>query len=223
MRLLVVAIALAPACYAPQLPTCSVHCADNTPCPGDLTCGQDKFCHAAGDMTDCSTHPFSLQVKFAGNGAGTVSVVNGMSCNADCTMPVKQGTQLSLVATPAGAPNVSSFATWGDACLSSGASPTCMLTATTDLTTTAEFHLAEELSVSFQLGGVGPSGTVMFDVALDACTNSCNRFPDRSATVTLTATTNNPQFTFDSPQCPQPTAACTVTMNGPVVVNAIFP
>ena len=45
------ALALAAACYSPTPARCQLACRDG--CPASLTCGDDGFCHAAGDPATC--------------------------------------------------------------------------------------------------------------------------------------------------------------------------
>jgi hypothetical protein len=216
-----VACAAASACYSPTLKPCSVHCPNMEPCPGDLHCGPDSFCHAAGENMDCSQTPFSVMVSLTGDGNGVVTA-NGTSCNLpSCQVPVMQNASVTLTATATSTPNISNFATWGMDCSTFGATPTCTLTATTNLNVSADFHRAATLSVNLNFSGA--SGTVTFDSGLAPCTdNPCERFPDFNSQVMISGTTSGQLFFDSTNNCSMQPSFCDVMMSGTVLVTATF-
>jgi len=126
------------ACYAPDLPPCTVTCGPSSPCPADLSCGADHFCHADGDDTTCSA-TLSVQV----NGAGHVtSMPSGIDCTGGgsgdgCGGPFAVGTSITLTQNHG---NDVMFAHWGgDACGGSMAQ-TCTFTIEMPMTVAATFH-----------------------------------------------------------------------------------
>ncbi|MGE0871279.1 MAG: hypothetical protein AB7P03_22150 [Kofleriaceae bacterium] len=121
-------VALATACYSPELPECVVACNTDHDCAPDQRCGTSGFCAAAGRAMACSaatpvdaivvdTHvddphpadaspddaPPEIEVRIAIHGFGEVAVSGGQTCTAierECSYLVTSGAQLLLVARP---------------------------------------------------------------------------------------------------------------------------
>jgi hypothetical protein len=127
-----VAAALAvAACYAPDLPPCTVTCVPGgVACPAEFTCAADGYCHDIGDTASC-TMSTTLSVTISGAGSGrVVSAPAGIDCAGSAgpscdaiVFPV--GEMIELTATPNG---TDTFAGWsGDACAGT-IEPTCAFT-----------------------------------------------------------------------------------------------
>jgi hypothetical protein len=220
MRALAIAAALAaPACYGPQLAPCSVHCANHSQCPADMQCGSDLFCHGAGDTTNCANAMFSVTIRKSGTGTGVVNGGPSLVCGGTCAAQFAQGSQVTLTAMR---DNDSRFVQWGDACFGFGTDPTCTLTIDGDKNVSANFGLAEQLTLVMQLNN-GATGRVFSPTTPGAvdCTSSCSVFLDKFVPITLTAQTPNTFVGFSSPDC-FGTADCTEPMSTAVTVTATF-
>jgi hypothetical protein len=127
-RTLLVTAALA-GCYNPQLGACEVTCGTDSPCPADLVCKADSFCHTPDDTSTCTNGPVTLTVAANGNSGSITSTPVGISCSgsdgsAGCIEVFAGGTAIVLTAHPFG----DQFIGWGgDECGSSTTS-TCMFT-----------------------------------------------------------------------------------------------
>jgi hypothetical protein len=132
-------VALLGGCYSPQLSTCAVTCGSGSPCPADLGCGSDGFCHAADDPSSCAV---TLTVTTNQNGNGHVgSNPTGIDCSTfdpdPCQAVFALGTEIQLTANHA--PNTF-FGHWsGDACDGSQL-PSCTLMLSMDMAVNASFH-----------------------------------------------------------------------------------
>jgi hypothetical protein len=92
-----------------------------------------------------------LVVNLAGGGGGTVtSSPPGIDCGLICNLPVPQGTQVTLTATPQGS---SEFVGWTGAC--SGANPTCVVTMDASKSVTARFEMPAPCLWARRIGGAG--------------------------------------------------------------------
>jgi Divergent InlB B-repeat domain len=115
-----------------------------TPESGSVFTGWSGACTGTGDCTltvdsnkavTATFEPqFTLTVSSAGAGTGIVTG-NGISCGSDCEEAYSSGTEVTLVATPAGD---SAFAGWGGAC--SGTAD-CTVTMNSNQAATATFNL----------------------------------------------------------------------------------
>ncbi len=127
-RAVLLAAAIA-GCYNPQLGTCEVTCGTDSPCPADLVCKPDGFCHTPDDTSTCTNGPVTLTVATIGNSGSITSTPAGISCSgsagsAGCIEVFAGGTAIVLTAHPSG----DQFVSWaGDECGSS-TSLTCMFT-----------------------------------------------------------------------------------------------
>ena len=124
-----------------------------------------------------------LAVAKSGTGSGTVtSNPAGIACGATCSATLANGSSVTLTAVAAAG---SSFSGWGGAC--SGASATCTLVMSDDLTVAASFTLNPVLTVVKAGGGSGSvsSGPAGIDCAAGCSGQQATYAP--GATVTLTA------------------------------------
>jgi hypothetical protein len=101
------ALVLLAGCYNVDLPLCAVTCGSDSPCPGDLSCGVDGFCHASGDTQSCLPPTTTLSVGAVGNTGRITSAPSGVNCTTcsgpGCTGVVFAiGTAITLDAHPLG-------------------------------------------------------------------------------------------------------------------------
>lgn len=124
MRAVMLVVAALASCYAPDFAACEVHCGGHdTSCPNDLTCGDDHYCHAAGDSSTC----VSLSVDLQGNGSGHVtSAPLGIDCTnasgSTCDAAFTSGTSVTLTEAAA---TGATFAHWGGAECNNSTVMTC--------------------------------------------------------------------------------------------------
>lgn len=184
------------------------------PCSGQGDCTVT----VNGDVAVSATFTpsaFTLQVRPAGTGRGTVtSVPPGINCEPTCAASYAPDTVVTLFPTAAAR---SAFAGWsGGPC--SGRGP-CVVRMTGNLAVTATFNRAFTLTVN----KAGPgSGTVTSSPPGINCGPACISFSaefEENSLVTLTATGAN--FGGWSGAC-SGTGACSVTMTGDLAVTATF-
>lgn len=150
----------APACYSPDLASCTVECASDEDCGGGQICGADRFCatpdlagtcaRAAQDAPNLPDRPdaaqtIALTVKI--EGLGRLAIGTSPTCmtpapNGDdkmhCGWNVAIGTVHRIVATPASGHR---FEAWTSAnCKASTTTSTCTLV----------FDDASEVAVRFE-------------------------------------------------------------------------
>jgi hypothetical protein len=124
---------------------------------------------------------FPLDLNFAGDGAGSVTLLSGERCVSGCTQYLKEGTTVTLTAEPAAN---SLFAGWSGDCTGSGA---CTLVMTAAKQATAIFaNLDPPVTTASPLGG---------------------RYP---AAQTVTLTTNKPATIYYTRDGSNPTTASLV-------------
>lgn len=159
---------------------------------------------------------FSLSVTRAGTGGGTVtSAPAGISCGAACNADFDYGTLVTLTAS---ATTGSTFAGWSGACTGVGS---CAVTLTAATSVTATFTLdRHDLAVS-KLGG--GAGTITSAPAGISCGATCTSAFDHGTTVTLTAapSTGSTFVGWSGAGC-SGTGTCSITMNAPESVSALF-
>jgi hypothetical protein len=118
------------ACYAPDVPECTLACTADTDCVNGQSCTSDGFC--AAPSTQCGVRqlpndaaepaadaghtpdgdaPVSVHVTVDGN--GTVKASTGATCTNDCTFEVDQGMPMTFTATPG---SHQMFQMWSGAC-----------------------------------------------------------------------------------------------------------
>ncbi|RYF07365.1 MAG: IPTL-CTERM sorting domain-containing protein [Comamonadaceae bacterium] len=145
----------------------------------------DTANNTAGDTNAVAGSVHTLALTKSGAGSGTVvSVPAGMSCGANCSMPVADGGQAILTATAASG---SLFTGWTGAC-TGPANPCTVPSMTADAAVTANFALAATVTMTSGPGGttspatsrtVGVGGSVTYTLSPDAgnypaATGSCN-------------------------------------------------
>ena len=133
------ALALVTSCYSPSLTDCTITCGSSSPCPDDLSCGSDQFCHATAASPACVA-TLNVTTNGAGNGRVT-SMPDGVKCTThssdNCSSTFPLGTNVTLTAEH---DYMTNFAHWsGDACNNSP-NPTCMLTLDASMGVQAIFH-----------------------------------------------------------------------------------
>ena len=158
---------------------------------------------------------FQLRVNLAGGGTGTAAG-QGIACPGDCGEEFAPGTSVTLTATPTGG---STFAGWSGDCSGTG---TCQVTMDGDRNVTATFNPPPTLfPLNVTLAGSG-TGTVAGGGI--NCPGTCSQSFTAGTPVTLTATPAGiSAFGGWGGDCAGTTGpTCTVTMNGPRNVSAIF-
>jgi hypothetical protein len=152
----------------------------------------------------------------ARSGSGTVtSSPAGISCGADCTEPIAQGTVVTLSAAPA---TNWTFSGWsGGGCTGTG---NCVVTVNAATTVTATFT-QPSFALSVTRSGTG-TGTVTSSPAGVNCGTDCSESYLQNTVVTLTATpAANNTFAGWSGACTG-TSTCSVTMSAARSVTATF-
>lgn len=161
-----------------------------------------------------------LEVSRRGPGAqlGLVtSMPNGIHCGLsapDCATSYVGGTQVTLTATAASG---ATFASWGGGCSSFGSSPSCSLVMSEATQVIANFNSPQEtLNVDIQ-GSGGVSGRSI------SCPSTCQASLALGSQESLYATpAANFRFVGWSGGGCTGQGICTVTMNAPTTVTAIF-
>lgn len=117
-----------------------------TPASGSTFSGWSGACSGTGGCAfsisantsigaSFALNTYSVTVSKAGTGSGSVtSSPAGINCGSTCSSPFSHGTSVTLTAAPVSGSN---FTGWSGAC--TGTSPTCTLSVTSALTTTATF------------------------------------------------------------------------------------
>lgn len=150
------------------------------------------------------------------SGMGTVaSTPAGIDCGDDCTEIYREGSQVTLTATPA---NGYLFSSWSGAC--SGGT-TCDVTMTADLAVTANF--IEEAVPTFELAvTVSGNGTVTSTPAGIQCGSDCNEIYNENQSVTLIATPDSGYILQGWSGACSGAAGCGVVMSQERTVTATF-
>lgn len=194
---------------------------DCTPCGSDHTCrltmNTNKHCSATFQFI--SPPFYTLTVLETGSGTGTVtSVPSGISCPQDCQEEYKEGSVVTLNATPA---QGSFFVGWGGDCASCiGAS--CILVVNSPKSCSAQFDIVRyRLNVS--LLGTG-SGTVVSSPAGIQCPQDCQEQYPQGTYINLTAKPNpGSQFLGWGVDCAAcSTLSCSISMSSDTLCEAHF-
>jgi hypothetical protein len=127
-------------CYNPELAPCEVTCGSDSPCPAELVCKGDGYCHTFDDTGTCLSGTVMLMVSTEGNAGRISSTPSGIDCTGSagsgCTSMFTVGTAIALDAHPFG----DQFVGWsGDAC-GSDTDSMCMFT----------IEMPTEISAKFQ-------------------------------------------------------------------------
>lgn len=160
-------------------------------------------------------HELVVQLSGSGN---VGSQPAGIDCStASCAAQFDEGTGVTLTATPAAG---QVFSAWGGAC--SGTTPTCSLTMTQALSTSATFVGATANRFALGVTVVG-SGSVASTPAGIACGSTCSATYAAGTPITLTATPAAGQtFSGWTGACSGSTATCTLTMSEARSATATF-
>jgi GH25 family lysozyme M1 (1,4-beta-N-acetylmuramidase) len=145
------------------------------------------------------------------DGAGRLDCAAGSTC----TELYSPGDVIQLTAAPADGYQLVS---WGGACTSAGAAPTCTLTSLGSKTVTATFE--HPLTVTVDGDGIGK---IMSSPAGIDCPGTCDATFPAGSTVTLTATPDQWSGLTWSGDCTgSDPNGCAVTMDAPRAVTATF-
>nr|HEX4315170.1 hypothetical protein [Kofleriaceae bacterium] len=166
LRLVMVVSALA-GCYSPNLERCTVRCSGDEPCPDNMACTGDGFCHTSDDSSSCggggggggdggggdtTGGTVTLSVAVVGDGQGEVTADRlGIDCgngNQDCLAQVTPGTDVTLTAASSSS---SLFFGWSANCTGDP----CVVEIDDQTTVTAEFDLATAVTIEFFNNGDG--------------------------------------------------------------------
>lgn len=157
-----------------------------------------------------------LDVTVSGGGVGSVtSTPVGVDCSDVCSVPLDQGSKVTLTATPG--PD-SRFMGWSGAC--KGKKASCKLTLRSSVATTANFEPNPVLTVS--KSGTG-TGSVTSNVGGVTCDPTCSASFAERAQVTLTATADiGSKFVRWTGACRGTKPTCKVKMTDDKGVEAVF-
>lgn len=218
MRLLVVVLFAAVACYQPADQPCSVRCTPLDRCPGDQTCGGDGYCHDPGDVARCVG--YTVAITLGGTGAGVVrSSPPGLACDGTtgCVATFATGTEVTLTAAPAADARLSA---WSGAC--SGADG-CTLTVAGDVAGGATFNRAARLAVTLDPDRRGQGTVVSTPPGIDCPGVACAASFDVDQSVVLTATAAAGSRFGAWTSCPAAVdGACTVSLTGDAATTVQF-
>lgn len=193
------------------------------PAAGSRFVGWSGACSGAGTCSvtmgsaKTVTASFILRRELAvvkrGSGSGSVTGVPGLDCGAICTADFDDGARVVLTANPV---TGSIFIGWSGAC---SGSRSCFVTMDAAKTATADFALAQSLTVARAGPGSGSVDSMPNGIA---CGAACSAEYAPGTTVSLVATpATNAQFVGWSGAC-SGAAACQVTMDEARSVTAIF-
>ena len=183
-------------------------------------CTGTGTCVVTMDAARSVTATFGLEthtitVEKSGDGTGTVTAsTGGINCGATCMADYEFGTMVTFTASATAG---STFAGWGGACASAGASSTCMVSISMAATVSATFTLGSDV-LSVSKAGNG-DGTITSTPAGIDCGSTCATSFTNGTEVTLVA---NPSpgsiFTGWSGAC-SGSGDCTVTVSSAVSVH----
>ena len=160
---------------------------------------------------------YTLVISKTGNGEGAVIADSGgISCGNVCSDDYDFNSQVTLSAA---AGSESYFSGWtGGGCSGTG---DCTVAMDEAKTVTARFSL-NQYTLTITRDGDG-SGTVTADQGLIDCGSTCFDDYDCGSLVALTVETDKgSRFTGWSGDCSGSDKQCTVTIDGPLTVNATF-
>jgi len=172
-------------------------------------------CGGGGSSSSLPTGSFQLSVQATGGGGGTVSSTPaGINCGQTCSASFSSGTQVTLVASPAGN---SFFAGWSGACSGIDA---CKVTLTQNTSVTGTFSDSPVLTIA--LAGTG-SGGVTSNPSGISCGQTCSASfaPGTPVTLTATAATNSSFAGWTGGGCSS-NPICTVTPSASEKLTAVF-
>jgi hypothetical protein len=157
---------------------------------------------------------YVLVVEKFGSGTGNVAG-SGIDCGTTCNTLLDEGTEATLIATPAGD---SLFTGWGGDCAGTGS---CITTVNAHTGVSATFVLATQ-QYTLTVTHVG-SGTVKSSPKGINCGKQCSHAYTLGDTVTLTAKPKSKHlFLGWSGACSGTDLTCTVPISGSEIVNAEF-
>jgi len=190
---------------------------------GCASAGTNTVCNVTMDSDTSVTASFTPPpnthtLTVTTTGAGTVSGA-GIDCPGDCSGTYKDGTSVTLVATPG---SNATFTGWGGACSGTG---DCKLTLTADKTVSAMFTgtsgggaQSQKLSVT----STGPGSVSSSPAGIGGCRGSCSAAFTSGSTVTLTATPDaGSTFAGWGGAC-SGNGTCALTMSGDRTATATF-
>ena len=197
------------------------------PCPANLLeFGELKLESTSLDETATVSDPefHVLAVSLSGDGSGAVtSTPTGIDCNdganADCSQRYREGTDVTLMATPAAGSN---FREWRGACRGESQSVSVTIDGATGCT--AIFELSEQptAALTVTVSGTG-SGIVVSDPSGIDCPSDCAASYTVGTVVTLTSMANSgSRFAGWSGACSGTAQASSVSMVAARTCGASF-
>lgn len=158
---------------------------------------------------------FTLAVGRTGSGTVT-SAPGGINCGSTCSTSFPAGTGVALSAVPSAG---WAFAGWTGACSGAGG---CSITMDSAKSVTANFVQTASQIFALAVGKAG-NGTVTSSPAGITCDPTCTASFASGTAVTLTATPGaGSTFTGWSGACSGAQLMCTVTVDGPKSLSAVF-
>ena len=195
-----------------------------TPTEGWKVGSWSSACEPAGDSSTCTISMsqdrsttvwfvrtwFEFTVNTSGSGSVAASVA-GEACDADCLARVDANTEVTLTAAPA---DGWSFTGWSGSCGSAGSDPACVLTASTDRSTTASFtKSAFDLTVNKQGSGSVSSSVGGLDCGAGCSTSTVPVANGESVTLTATPAAGWMVGEWSNDACTDGAVSCTFTMS----------
>jgi len=195
-----------------------------TPAEGWKVGSWSSACEPAGDSSTCTLSMsqdrsttvwfvrtwFEFTVNTSGSGS-VAATVAGEACDADCLARVDANTEVTLTAAPA---DGWSFTGWSGSCASAGSDPACVLTASTDRSTTASFtKSAFDLTVNKQGSGSVSSSVGGLDCGAGCSTSTVPVANGESVTLTATPAAGWMVGEWSNDACTDGAVSCTFTMS----------
>jgi len=159
----------------------------------------------------------NLSLEIKGNGSGRIYIEElNRYCSSICTFQVEQHSTITLYAEPTNSENL--FIGWNDNC--SETSPQCTLSATANLSISADFQASSNFSsLSTIVEGTGKVEIINLD---ETCSDYCQYSIANDKTIRLIATpTDNTEFLGWDNDC-EKSLECDIKITGDTLVKATF-
>ncbi len=220
------------------------------PDAGNAFAAWGNACAAAGDATSCelqltteravsagftALRQVSVRAATSSDGRGRVTSPNGLDCTLNgttatgtCTVPVRDGENITLTATPeAGVASLQTFGAWGGDCATSTGTNCTLSVDGANRAVTALFQGERRLQVNIvgTGGGSVASGMLVQCTRVNGNTSGTCDVPFAHSTVVSLVATADGQSLFSGwtgGVCTSNTNVCTVTMSQARSVTATF-
>ncbi len=192
-------------------------------CSGTSTCVLSSITAAKNVTATFALKSASFTISKSGNGSGTVSATwtggGSLTCGANCSASITQGTQVTLTAMP----SAGSTLVWGAPCSGAG---TCVVTVAAGGTTIPATFTLGQFLLSVALAGPSSTGSVLSTTAGVGinCGTTCAGIVNYGTTVQLVATPSGSGAFSSWTGCDSvtTTTTCNVTITKATAVTAAF-